>query len=630
MKSEPFSESQLAKIDEILDRWEALQSEAAGLSTDEFLANFPELQDYPDLRQAIVRHIRADRWFSDLQDTDDGPTPPERQPPSKLGRYELLERIGQGGFGQVWRSRDTELERDVAIKIPRPDRLGSPEQAKKFREEARKVAKLDYPGIVPVFYCDQQDSYFFIVSKWIDGSSLAERLKRGRLSPTESARIVAEVADALHHAHLRDLVHRDVKPGNILLDAQGRAYLTDFGIAVTEDDLLKDSGSISGTLGYMAPEQAQGEALRVTSRTDIYSLGVVLYELLTGRQPFRAKGLSDLREQVLCGEPRAPRTIDDTIPAGLERICLKAMAKDPERRYTTAADMARDLRDTLQEAMPRETGSQDRVGPNRTKIVRRSLAAMVAVPLVVVAAWWAWPEPPLPALRGSVQVHVLKVDGTQADLTSPSALPLQTGDAVRLEAHLNRPAYVYLLWINAEGEVSPIYPWQPGRWDERPVHERPVDRVSLPDDSGDFWSLKGEPGVETVLLLARERPLPADTDLVALLSGLPRPTVESHGHAIWFGDGTVRRTVHPPDRGPDFDVLVRRNDRVAEMHGWLRERLKPFFLVQEGVSFVKASVADAPSEDVLSDSRMRRAWGYIASQAARFTKRNQTADESPS
>ena len=265
------------------------------------------------------------------------------RPFKSVGNYDLLERLGVGAFATVWKAQDIALDREVAVKIPRRSCL-EPLEEEQFLREARVVAQLRHPHIVTVHEVGRDDDTLYIVSDLVRGINLSAWLEIHQPTFQEAALLCQKLAAALHHAHEAGIVHRDLKPSNIMIDEQGEPHVTDFGLAKRDagEVTMTCEGNILGTPTHMSPEQVRGDSHAVDGRTDVYSLGVILYQLLTGELPFRGS-VQMLLHQVVNDDPPEPRYLNHRIPRDLQTICLKCLEKEPARRYGTAAELSADL-----------------------------------------------------------------------------------------------------------------------------------------------------------------------------------------------------------------------------------------------------------------------------------------------
>jgi serine/threonine protein kinase len=326
------------------------------VTVDEYRQRFSE---HVDLIDRVFREARQMAGDASQSGSQPAHVDLPKDCPETIARFQVVGLLGRGGFGSVYQGYDPELDRTVAIKRPHAQHLTAAER-ERFLREGRSAAALKHPGIVPVFEIGQEDGIPYIVTELIDGPTLDQWRRARRPTFRQTAELVARIADALEYAHCHKIIHRDVKPSNILIDDSGRPRLTDFGLARRDgaDATLTQEGQILGTPAYMSPEQACGSNGAMDARVDVYSLGVVLYEMLTDELPFRGNARTLLR-QVAHSRPRPLRRANKEIPRGLEKIVLKCLAKERSQRYDTVAELAEDLREWLHRqhagALPRES-----------------------------------------------------------------------------------------------------------------------------------------------------------------------------------------------------------------------------------------------------------------------------------
>src|SRR5881394_2995671 len=312
----------------------------------------------------------------------------------ELGDYELLEEIGRGGQGVVFRARQKSLNRTVALKVISLGQWASKAHLKRFRREAEAAASLDHPCIVPIYEVDERDGSCYFSMKFVEGGQLDELIRREPMPIRRAVELIAKVARTVHYAHEHGILHRDIKPGNILLDEKGEPHLTDFGLArlVETESTMTRTLDVLGTPSYMAPEQATGNNAAVSSVTDVYGLGAVLYQLLTAHPPFAGGTTYETIRLVLDTEPRQPRLLNPKIDRDLSTICLKCLEKDPKRRYPSALALAEDLERWLRHEpiQARRTGifTRGRKWMRRKPAVAALIASLVA--LAAAIGWNVW------------------------------------------------------------------------------------------------------------------------------------------------------------------------------------------------------------------------------------------------
>jgi serine/threonine protein kinase len=347
--------------------WRAVSSDGERPQIERYLADAPPATREVLLRELLELEVAYRRQFGEQPTLEEAraripdslrsvtPLPattaalPSHSLPSldrpSLPGYEILDLLGRGGMGIVYKARQTSLNRLVAVKMIRDGAFAGAEQRARFRREATAVARLQHANVIQIHEIGEHEGRSYFAMEFAEGGSLDAKLAGKPLSPADAAELVRTLSVAVDHAHRRNVIHRDLKPANVLLTGDGRPLITDFGLAklLDGDTGLSLSGAVLGTASYMAPEQAEGRTREIGPATDIYALGAILYEVLTGRPPFKAQTWQATIQQVIHDDPPPPTRLQPDVPPNLEHVCLKCLAKDPGQRYAGAAELAEDL-----------------------------------------------------------------------------------------------------------------------------------------------------------------------------------------------------------------------------------------------------------------------------------------------
>lgn len=458
-------------------------------------------------------------------------------------RYRDVQKVGEGSFGTVYRAIDSVLKRPVAIKVLKPNVSAS--FLERFQCEAQRMAMMDHPGICKIydFSCDQQSG--LLITEWLSGQSLADIPMP--IAPVRACQLVAEIAEAVAHAHSHEIIHRDLKPANIMLDARQKARVIDFGLSADENELSSTESGFGGSPAYMAPEQTTGRLHILDGRVDVWAMGVILYELVTGKRPFRGHSSIDLLSKIREKPAVSPRTFAHELPSELEQIILKCLAKKPTDRFATAAELAEVLRQAeatfskrsglATASSPNAIPSEENTAPSKISIRSFAIITIPVIAIFLIAFSVATYREKTAAInsqsllatvpKSNFQVVGRRPNTGQSWTIGSDALDspdIRPDDQISLRVTLPSPRHIYLIWLGGDTGTTFLYPGPLGSTRDvgNPSIDRPTDELLLP-----VGSITATPSTETVIMIASDIPLSGSAQAVELMNQMPRPELHT-------------------------------------------------------------------------------------------------------
>lgn len=524
------------------------------------------------------------------QDFEDHDTLPQLAQSAQAGTvfddYELLEEIARGGMGVVFKAHQKSLNRTVALKMILSGALASTAELRRFEVEAQAIAKLSHPNIVPVYEVGEYQELHFFSMRYVEGQSLRQLIRNGCPRIEEAVNLAKKITEAIAYSHSKGIIHRDLKPANILLNSDNEPMVADFGLAKqfgSESDLTA-AGQSLGTPGYMAPEQV--EAKNVDQRSDVYGIGAILYELLTGRPPFRAESTWETMALVLDQEPKPPRLLNKRIPEDLNTITLKCLEKDPERRFSSAfelnSELTRFLRREPIESRP--ISSAERM--YRWMVRRPAIAGLIGIATLAVALFgmlvWSHIGD---KNRGQNRTSRLRVnvqhDGGISSLAN--AIPLLNGDAIQITWTTPKKYESVLFWFDTEGKLHELP--NPSSADSSEI------TTQIWPNENELRQISGLPGTEFVFVCARQGAKPTLAELESLLED-ESPLPQMQGQAILQVSRTeidvLDSSLQNATRGPTGENVPFIDNGVRERLKRIQQKLADEFELVKGMAFPHA------------------------------------------